>query len=200
MADFLCFLRKEKKLAPSTIEGYRTAISHVVKAVTHVDLGKDPSSSKLMMSFAKEAPLRKSSVPPCDLSLVLLMLTKARFEPLLLADLKFVTWKTVFLIALASGRCCSELHALQADIQHAENWADVTIFTDPQFIAKTQLIGTGGRAMKPLTIKALSKVLSPDLTEDRSLCVVRVLKYYLQRTKDVRSGRKQLFIAHRKGH
>ena len=85
----------------STTEGYRTAISHVVKAVTGVDLGKDPELSSLLHSFAKDAPLRKPVLPPWDLSLVLLMLTKAPFEPMHLSDIKFFTWKTVFLVALA---------------------------------------------------------------------------------------------------
>ena len=41
VADFLCFLHEDKHLAISTIEGYRTAISRVVKARSGRDLGKD---------------------------------------------------------------------------------------------------------------------------------------------------------------
>ena len=83
---------------------------------------------------------------------------------------------------------------------HTENWSEVSVFTDPEFIAKTQLRGKGGSPMKPLTLKALTKILSPDLQEDRSLCVVRALKYYLNRTKEDRQGRKRLFVSFKKGY
>lgn len=199
VADFLCHLRDKKDLATSTIEGYRTAISHVVKAVSGIDLGKDQQLTSLINNLGKADPSRKSTVPNWDLSLVLLMLTKAPFEPLHLAELKYLTFKTVFLLALASGRRRGELHALQAEIQRTEHWSEITIYTDPEFISKTQLRVKGGAAMTPLTLRALTKSLSPDLQEDRSLCVVRAIKYYLNRTKDTRKGRKRLFLAYKKG-
>ena len=141
VADFLCSLRRDKNLATSTLEGYRTAISRVVKAVSGVDLGKDQDLSSLLSNFARSAALDKSLVPKWDLSLVLLTLTKSPFEPMHIANLKFVTLKTIFLLALASGRRRGELHALQANVMHARDWADITIFTDMTFVAKTQLRG-----------------------------------------------------------
>jgi hypothetical protein len=58
----------------------------------------------------------------------------------------------------------------------------------------------GSAPLKPLILKALTKVVSTDLQEDRSLCVVRAVRYYLKRTKDVRKGRTRLFIAIKKGY
>ena len=73
VADFLCHLHEDKKLAVSTIEGYRTSISHMLKAVKGLDIGKDASLTSLINNFGKSQPLRKSVVPKWDLSLVLLM-------------------------------------------------------------------------------------------------------------------------------
>ena len=48
-----------------------------------------------------------------NLSLVLHQLTKAPFEPIKEASLKHLTFKTVFLLALGSGKHRSEIHAWQ---------------------------------------------------------------------------------------
>ena len=199
VADFLCYLHKEKSLALSTIEGYRTAISRMIRAKTGLDLGKNQDLSSLLANFARDKPVKKTLIPSWDLSLVLQALTNSPFEPMHLAPIKYVTLKTVFLLALASGRRRGEIHALMDNIQRSENWSEITIFTDPSFVAKTQ-IRCKTSAVKPLTIKSLTKELDTSLLEDRSLCVVRAIRYYLDRTKDVRENRKRLFIAYKKGH
>jgi integrase len=139
-------------------------------------------------------------VPSWDLSLVLQVLTKPPFENLGEADLSYVTLKTVFLLALASGRRRGEIHALQHRIQRKEDWSEVTLFPDPRFIPKTKLAGQGAKAFAPLTLKSLSCQLGRDLKDDRSLCVVRALRFYLDKTKAIRKGRKRLFIAYKKGY
>ena len=128
------------------------------------------------------------------------MLTTSPFEPMHIAQLKFVTWKTVFLLALASGRRRSELHALKFDILRAEDWSEISILTFPGFVAKTKLAGRASSEMAPLTLKALSRMLSPELAEDKTLCLVRAVRYYLERTKEIRGERARLFIAFKKGH
>jgi hypothetical protein len=100
-----------------------------------------------------------------------------------IADIKFLTFKTVFLLALASGRRRSEIHALQCDIQRTENWSEISLFSDSNFIAKTQLAAEGAAVLKPLTLSALTKFVGPELQEDRSLCVVRAVRYYFKENK-----------------
>ena len=200
IADFLCYLRTDRDLAASTIEGYRTAIGHVIKAVTGREIGKDSRLTSLINNLARTGQVKKSLVPNWDLSLVLNTMTKSPFEPMHLAEMKYLTLKTVFLLALASGRRRGEIHALQADIQHSEHWKEITIFTDPAFVSKTELRVKGAEPLKPLVLKALTKILGPDMQEDRSLCVVRAVKFYLSRTEEVRQGRKRLFLAYKKGH
>jgi integrase len=200
VADFLCHLHAVKKLARSTIDGYRTAISHVIKAKTGISLGTDPGLTNLLANFDRDMVKRKSMLPPWNLALVLRMLTKAPFEPLHKAELSHLTLKTVFLLALASGRRRSELHALQCNFQRKEDWEEITIFPDPKFIPKTRLASDGAKAFQPLTLKSLSHEVGRDLPEDRSLCIVRALRFYLDRTDKVRKGRTRLFIAFKQGY
>ena len=53
--------------------------------------------------------------------------------------------------------------------------------------------------MSPVTIPALTTIVDRQFKEDRTLCPVRALRYYLDRTKDLRGSRSLLFIS-KKGH
>lgn len=200
MADFLCHLHEEKHLASSTIEGYRTAIGQVIKATTGQEIGRSSELSSLLSHFDRQGQTSKVPIPAWDLALVLQMLTTSPFEPLHIASLKFITLKTVFLVALASGRRRSELHALRFDVLRTENWSEISILTNPEFVAKTRLAGLNGAGMEPLTLQALGRTLSSDLKEDKTLCVVRAVRKYLERTKDIRGDRERLFISFKEGH
>ena len=63
--------------------------------------------------WSLKKPAVNRIVPHWDLSLFLDGLKKSPFEPMS-CSLKCLTQKTVFLIALASGRRRSEIHALSA--------------------------------------------------------------------------------------
>ena len=54
--------------------------------------------------------------------------------------------------------------------------------------------------MSPVTIPALTTIVDRQFKEDRTLCLVRALRYSLDRTKDLRGSRSLLFISFRKGH
>ena len=58
---------------------------------------------KLIASFHSDRSMKDRSIPSWDLSLVLLSLTKPLFELLKDAALKVLSFKTVFLMTLASG-------------------------------------------------------------------------------------------------
>ena len=130
IAEFFLFLFSEKKLLPQTIEGYRSALFMKLE--------------RLIQSFYKSRPKTSRHIPSRDLTLVLQALTKAPFEPLSLAEPKFLTWKMVFLIALASGRRRSEIHAFTfKGCSHSKGWSKVILKTDPAFLAKNQLASEG---------------------------------------------------------
>ena len=106
VADFLLYLFEVKKLQPSTIDGYRSTIADKLGNST-LNISKDDNLTRLLDSFHRDRP------KGTDLSLVLHQLTKAPFEPLREASLKHLTFKTVFLLALGSGKRRSEIHAWQ---------------------------------------------------------------------------------------
>ena len=68
------------------------------------------------------------------------------------------------------------------------------------FIAKNQLAREGSQSVSPVTIPALTTIVDRQFKEDRTLCLVRALRYYLDRTKDLRGSRSLLFISFKKGH
>ena len=185
IAEFFLFLFSEKKLLPQTIEGYRSALS--MKLDADLELGSNKELKRLIQSFYKSRPKATRHIPSWDLTLVLQALTKAPFEPLSLAEPKFLTWKTVFLIALASGRRRSEIHAFTfKGCSHSKGWSKVILKTDPAFLAKNQLASEGASIFSEIEIPALTKCLGQQDTEDRSLCPVRALRHYLSRTSDLR--------------
>ena len=92
----------------STI-GYRMAI---VDTLGLVDLHISQSSylNRLLYSFHRNRPKSSRNLPKWNLSVVLNELTKAPFEPMKDTDLT-LTHKIAFLLALASGKRRSEIHA-----------------------------------------------------------------------------------------
>ena len=54
--------------------------------------------------------------------------------------------------------------------------------------------------MPPVTIPALTTIVDRQFKEDRTLCPIRALRYYLDRTKVLRGSRSLLFISFKKGH
>ena len=186
VADFLMYLFEDKKLQPSTIDGHRSAISDKLGDTT-VNMSKNDNLTRLLESFHRDRPKGRRGVPSWNLSLVLHQLTKAPFEPLREASLKHLTFKTVFLLALGSGKRRSEIHAWQhKNIRHQADWSKVSLFPSPSFLSKNQLAKEGPESVAPVVIPALAPTLDRSLKSDRSLCPVRALRYYLDRTSDIR--------------
>ena len=110
VADFLLYLFEDRKLQPSTIDGYRSAIADKL-GNSPFNISKDENLTRLLDSFHRDRPTGRRGIPSWNLSLVLHQLTKAPFEPIQEASLKHLTFKTVFLLALGSGKRRSEIHA-----------------------------------------------------------------------------------------
>ena len=86
------------------IEGYKSAIAATIKA-RGIKVGTDPHICGLVSSFYSDKLVEPNLVPRGKLTVVLDAFTKLSFEPPDLAsvELKFLTFKTVFLLSLASG-------------------------------------------------------------------------------------------------
>ena len=82
--------------------------------------------------------------------MVLNELTKAPFESMKDTDLKHLTLKTAFLLALASGKRRSEIHAWVANkVSNLGQWEKVALFPSSDFIAKNQLAREGSQSVCP---------------------------------------------------
>ena len=199
IADFLLHLFQDKKLQPGTIDGYRSAIADKLGNVP-VNISKDENLTRLLDSFHRDRPKGRRGIPSWNLSLVLHQLTKAPFEPLKEASLKHLTFKTVFLMALGSGKRRSEIHAwLHKNIRHQSDWSKVSLYPSPSFLSKNQLAREGPDSVAPVVIPALAPTLDKSLKGDRSLCPVRALRYYLDRTSDLRQNKELVFVSFKKG-
>ena len=189
VADFLMYL----------FDGYRSAIADKLGNTT-VNISKDDNLTRLLDSFHRDRPKGRRGIPSRNLSLVLYQLTKAPFEPLREASLKHLTFKAVFLLALGSGKRRSEIHAWQRkNIRHQSDWSKVSLFPSPSFLSKNQLAKEGPESVAPVVIPALAPTLDKSLKSDRSLCPVRALRYYLDRTSDLRQHKELVFVSFKKG-
>ena len=126
IADFLNHLFTDRNLKPRTIAGYRTSVADGLGSAGQM-VSQSLDLNRLIASFHRDRSSANRSIPNWDLSLVLLALTRAPFEPLGKADLKILTFKTVFLLALASGKRRSEIHAWTFDsFSRKRDWSEVT--------------------------------------------------------------------------
>ena len=85
---------------------------------------------------------------------------------------------------------------IYSSLRHKPQLKEVAI--SPAFLAKNQLASDGPDLLKPVVIPALKPFLSSDLTEDMTLCPVRALRYYLDKTSALRKGKNLLFISFKK--
>ena len=199
IADFLLYLFQVRKLQPGTIDGYRSAIADKLGNVP-INVSRDENLTRLLDRFHRDRPKGRRGIPSWNLSLVLHQLTKAPFEPIKEASLKHLTFKTVFLLALGSGKHRSEIHAwLHRNIRHQADWSKVSLYPSPSFLSNNQLAKEGPDSVAPVVIPALAPTLDKSLTGDRSLCPVRALCYYLDRTSDLRQSKELVFVSFKKG-
>ena len=159
ITDFLLYCFQDRKLQPGIIDGYRSAIADKV-GKSPINVSKDENLTCLLDSFNR--PKCWMAIPSWNLSLVMHQLTKAPFETLKEASLKHLTFKTVFLLALGSGKHRSEIHAwLHKNIRHQSDCFKVSLYPSPSFLSKNQLAKEGSDSVAPVVIPALAPTLDP---------------------------------------
>ena len=178
--------------AVSTIKGYITAISRRHDYVDALPLSLHPTVAQWLKGLEKGQGPQRVVVPPWDLELVLRALKQDPFEPIRKSDDKHLTWKTVFLVAVASARRVGELQALCHKPPYvAFSATGVTLFPNVQFTPK---VASPFHVSQPLELPALQSETDPQL---RLLCVRRALKYYIERARRYRAPSvSQLFVAY----
>ena len=108
------YLYQDLNRRSSTIDGYRTAIVDTL-GPTGLHISQSSHLNRLLSSFHRDRPKSSRNLPKWNLSVVLNELTKAPFKPMKDTYLKHLTLKTAFLLALASGKRRSEIHAWVAN-------------------------------------------------------------------------------------
>ena len=197
LANYLAFLADVRKLSAASIRCHRAAIGTTIRQLGGRSFSDDP----LLRDIVRGASLRDAKAPRLfpawDLFLVLAHLRESPYEPIRKCSLKHLSEKTAFLISLASGRRCSEVHALSGSRIASEADGSVSIRFVTGFLAKNQPSSTQS---PPIFIKPLTSILASD-DEDRKLCPVRALREYRSRTKSYRSAEnKRLFLSCQSHH
>ena len=110
----LLFLQSllEGGLSESTLRGYVAAISDRHIPIEGRSVGSQPLIGQFLKGARSIRPSRSPMVPSWDLQLVLRALSGSPFEPLSKLGLELLSFKTAFLLAMASAKRVSELHAL----------------------------------------------------------------------------------------
>jgi hypothetical protein len=201
MLNFLGFLRKEKNLQSETLAGYRSTISSTIASLRgrpSTQLTESLLLRDWLKGLKNEAANNSSvpRVPQWDVYRVLKLLSSKEFEPIDSISFKFLTYKTVFLVALAIARRVSGLHGLggrKGDIATLPTGGLRVDFL-PEFRAKNDPSGRSP-AVPSVEVKSLSGVVDPEDT-DRFLCPVRALRCYLKRSLEFRSPiTRRLFVS-----
>ena len=179
VSDFFMHLYQDLNRRASTIDGYRTAIVDTLDT-TGLHISQSSDLNRLLSSFHRDRPTSSRNLPKWNISVVLNELTKAPFKPMKDTDLKHLTLKTAFLLALDSGKRRSKIHAWVANkVSNLGQWEKVALFPSSDFVAKNQLARVGSQSVSPVTIPALTIIVDRQFKEDRTLCPVRALRYYL---------------------
>ncbi|KAK2823510.1 hypothetical protein Q7C36_020110 [Tachysurus vachellii] len=95
-----------------TIKVYLAAIAACHAGFGGTTVGQHPLIRRFMKGAHRSLPVTRSVVPDWDLSMVLEVLAQQTFEPLGDISLKLLSFKTALLLALASAKRVSDLHAL----------------------------------------------------------------------------------------
>ena len=199
-SKYFLHLFENERYAPSTIISHRTSIASVLRHWKY-DPATDPRLRALLRNFQLARPVQRRLMPQWDLHLVLTALLRPPFTDGAndrpsddVIDLKWRTLKTTFLLALATARRRSFLHALcvstclftRGDVQ---DQLVVNLLPQAGFLAKTQL---PDQAPQWIRIPGIAHLNPGEL--ERMLCPVRQLQLYLRDTERIRGGRTRLLL------
>ncbi|XP_068088507.1 uncharacterized protein [Hyperolius riggenbachi] len=183
IATVLEFLQSgvEKKLALSTIRVQISALSVFLDR----QLATHPLIARFVRSIERNRPIAVKPFPKWDLSLVLKALTRPPFDSHKEMDLRLLTFKTIFLIAITSARRVSELEALSCRKPYCIFYKDrVVLRTSSEFIPK---VGDIFYRSQEIILPTFYPIPTNDKEKERHLLDVRqILKDYLERVENLR--------------
>jgi integrase len=178
----------------STIKTRVSSIKYLHQNPTFVgSLGSDPYVQSFMAKAHRKKPYKKDRIPIWELPWVLQGLMDDPLEPLESLDLRKLTLKTVFLVAVCSARRIGELQALDCRPTYCSVGAGGAVLkTRDGFLPKVPSLANIKKR-----IELAPYGLDDDGVElpEHALCVCRALTRYLEVTKSFRKTT-QLFVTY----
>ena len=167
-------------------------LSSVLPNIDKTPIGQHPYVIRLLKGVFNSRPPERKLLPEWDLPLVLEMLKKPPFVPLKCCRLKYLTWKTVFLVAITTFRRCSDLQSLRIG-EGSINVQEKGVTFLRHGLSKQDRAGHDN-----------SKIFVPAFPENKLLDPKRALYEYLKRTdifRDKDNGQEcKLFLTINKPH
>lgn len=180
--------------SPSTLKVYVAAISCNHGLVEGSSVGSHSLISLFLRGARRLHPPSAPRVPVWDLSFVLDSLCRPPFEPLAQADLKWLSLKVAFLLAIVAAKRVGELHALSVSpscLRWCPDDSGVTLWPNVAFVPK---VLSTSHCNRPLTLASFHPA-SGDGAGQIELCPVRALRAYVAATAGVRRS-DQLFVCY----
>ncbi|KAK0130871.1 hypothetical protein N1851_034445 [Merluccius polli] len=186
----------DKGKAFSTVKVYLAAISACHIGFGDKTAGQHPLVCRFMKGARRLRPVSRNLTAPWDLSTVLDALSRPPFEPLQQVELKTLSFKTALLLALASAKRVSDIHALSvspACMQFLRGNSKVLLKPNPAFVPK---VFDSAASYRPIELLAFHSPPFSSQEQERlnALCPVRALRVYVDRTAGFRKS-EQLFVS-----
>lgn len=192
--EFLQSLLDEGR-SPSTLKVYVAAISCNHARVDGCTVGGHTLVSLFLRGARRLRPPLIPRSPVWDLPLVLDALCHPPFEPLARVDLKWLSCKTAFLMAIVSAKRVGELHALSVSpscLRWSPDGTGVTLWPNTAFVPK---VLSRSHCNRPLTLSRFQPSSGEGLSGSEFLCPVRALEAYIAATAGMRRS-DQLFLCY----
>ncbi|KAL0186577.1 hypothetical protein M9458_018247, partial [Cirrhinus mrigala] len=182
-------------LAHSTLKVYVAAISAYHALLDGVSVGKNPLVIRFLRGVLRLRPPTRPRVPSWDLTVVLEALCKPPFEPLEEIPIRFLTIKTVLLLALTSLKRVGDLQALSVAPSHLEfspGNIKAFLYPRPGYVPKVPT-----HPPQPVVLQAFCPppFREPDQQKLNCMCPVRALDAYVHRAALWRKS-EQLFVCY----
>ena len=172
----------DEGLSYSAINTAKSMLSSVFEIIHKRDIGKEVLIRRFMKGIFHLRPVISKTIFTWDVKVVLKFLSSLEDNKL---TLRMISVKLALLLVLTTGQRCQTIHAiLLKNMEFGKN--DVKI-----------RIGDLLKQTKPNN--HLAELYFEEYKQNDKICVVKVLKSYLQRTKDLRKS-SNLFITSQKPH
>ena len=190
-----CF---DQGLQFNTVKSRQSAIAaNHARFPFRCSLASHPAVKKFLKGAAIKYASVKTRVPAWDLPIVLKALKSSPFEPMESIDIKFVTLKTAFLLAVVSARRLGELQAFDVRPQFSSISPNgVVLRANAHFVPKIPSMQNMENVLE-VAPYGIQNRGHPQGTA-KALCICRALSIYVDRTKDVRKS-DQLFVSFKPG-